>query len=59
MVFIVEFADGTRLQVRAGSASDARMHAQGKFTDKLIVAVHQAGLLGMSYRHPPSAQTRK
>jgi len=59
MVFIVEFSDGTRLQVKAGSAMDARMQAKSKFREKLVVAVHQAGLLGMTYRQPPATHPRK
>ncbi|HVN89758.1 MAG TPA: hypothetical protein VMT61_08090 [Candidatus Binataceae bacterium] len=59
MVFIVEFADGTQLQVRAGTALDARAQAKAKFKEKMVVAVHQAGLLDMGFRRPPSAEAQK
>ena len=59
MVFIVEFGDGTNTQVKAGSPQDARLLTVTKFRDKLVVAIRQAGLLGMGYRQPPGIQLRK
>jgi hypothetical protein len=59
MIFIVEFADGTSTQIRAGSALDARKVAIANYRDRLVVAVRQAGLDGMGYRQPPLVQPQK
>jgi hypothetical protein len=50
MVFVVEFADGKKIQVMANIALDARKLAVARFKDRLVLAVRPAGLLDMGYR---------
>ena len=53
MIYEVEFADGTTARVDATNGYMAQRLAAAKFRDKLIVAIREAGLIGLMARSRP------